>query len=60
MTIDDVCFATGLDVIAEIPHLRAVPREIEVEGLGRSVAKLMRSLAPVLDAADGARGRGTQ
>ena len=59
VTIDDVCFATGLDVIAEIPHLRAVPREIEVEGLGRSVAKLMRSLAPVLDAADGARRRGT-
>ncbi|MBP2333712.1 hypothetical protein [Corynebacterium freneyi] len=62
VTIDDVCFATGLDVIAEMPHLRAVPREIEVEGLGRSVVKLMRSLAPVLDAADGARagdpGRG--
>ncbi|MFD5868303.1 hypothetical protein ACFWGD_06785 [Corynebacterium sp. NPDC060344] len=53
VTLDDVCFATGLDVIAELPHIRSVPREVEVEGLGRSVVKLMRALEPVLDLADG-------
>lgn len=53
VTLDDVRFATGLDVVAELPHIRSVPREIEVEGLGRSVVKLMRALAPVLDLAEG-------
>ncbi|MFC3849307.1 septum site-determining protein Ssd [Corynebacterium hansenii] len=52
VTVDDVSFATGLDVVAEIPHIRSVPREIEVEGLGRGVVKLMRALEPVLDLAD--------
>lgn len=53
VTLDDVRFATGLDVVAELPHIRSVPREIEVEGLGRSVVKLMRALTPVLDLAEG-------
>ncbi|KKO77617.1 hypothetical protein WU86_11390, partial [Corynebacterium xerosis] len=57
VTVDDVCFATGLDVVAELPHIRGLPREIEVDGLGRSVGKLLGSVAPLLDLADG-RGRG--
>lgn len=51
VTIDDIEFATGLNVVAELPHVRGLEREIEVDGLGRSVGKLMRPLAPLLDLA---------
>ena len=51
VTIDDIEFATGLDVVAELPQVRGLAREIEVDGLGRSVGKLMRPLAPLLDLA---------
>ncbi|WP_295624750.1 hypothetical protein [uncultured Corynebacterium sp.] len=49
MTAEDVSFATGLDVVAELAHVRGLARELEVDGLGRSAPKLFRALAPLLD-----------
>lgn len=55
ITVGDVENATGLPVVAELPRLRGLRREIESAGLHRSLPKLARAVEPLLDLADGAR-----
>ncbi|MEJ6018781.1 septum site-determining protein Ssd [Corynebacterium sp. H113] len=49
VTAADVEYATGLEVIAELPYLKRLAREIENDGLGRSAGRLIRELEPVAE-----------
>lgn len=50
VTVEDIRFATGLEVVGELPTIRGLPREIEADGLGRSAARIARGLGAIIGA----------
>lgn len=54
VTADDAEYATGTDVVASVPYIRRVEREIESTGLGgRNLRRLVDAVAPVVEGASG-------
>ena len=50
VTADDAEYATGTEVIASVPFIRRLDREIESTGLGgRNLRRLVDAVAPLID-----------
>lgn len=54
VTADDAEYATGTEVIASVPFIRRLEREIESTGLGgRNLRRLVDAVSPILDGVAG-------